>query len=65
MTQFDVMIIVDQNLQYQQNVGRFDLAFILLVAANNKYETLAPLVPKILETLQNIRRGDFVRLETE
>lgn len=61
--EFDVMIIVDQNLQHQQNLKRFDLAFILLVVFNNKYETIAPLVPLILETLQTIQRGDFVRLE--
>ncbi len=60
--QFDAFVIVDQNLEYQQNLKRFDIAFILLVAVNNKYETLSPLVPKILEVLKSIQRGDFVRL---
>lgn len=60
---FDVLIIVDQNLEYQQNLKRFDLAFILLVAMNNKYETLNPLVPMIRDILKTIQRGDFVRLE--
>lgn len=60
---FDVLIIVDQNLEYQQNLKRFDLAFILLVAVNNKYETLSPPVPTLQDALKIIRRGDFVRLE--
>ncbi len=59
---FDVFVIVDQNLEYQQDLKRFDIAFILLVAVNNKYESLSPLVPKILEALKGIQRGDFVRL---
>lgn len=59
---FDVFVIVDQNLEYQQNLKRFDIAFVLLIAVNNKYEALSPLVPKILEALKSIQRGDFVRL---
>jgi hypothetical protein len=60
---FDVLIIVDQNLEYQQNLNQFDLAFILLIAVNNKYETLSPLVPMLQDALEKIQRGDFIRLE--
>lgn len=61
---FEVFVIVDQNLEYQQNLKRFDIAFVLLVAINNKYETLSPLVPKILDALKSIRRGDYVRISS-
>ena len=40
---FDVFVTADQNLQYQQNLSYADIGVIVLVALNNRIETLAPL----------------------
>ena len=42
---FDVSVTADQNLQYQQNLSYADIGVIVLVALNNRIETLAPLMP--------------------
>ena len=60
--EFDVFIVVDQNLEYQQNLTQYDLALILLIAPNNTYEMLSPLAPAILNALKTIQRGDFIKL---
>jgi hypothetical protein len=48
---FDVLLTFDRNLQYQQNLSRYSVTIIVLVADDNAYETLKPLLPKVRELL--------------
>jgi predicted nuclease of predicted toxin-antitoxin system len=43
----DVVITLDKNLKNQQNLGKFSLKFMVLLARNNKPETIQPFVKKI------------------
>jgi hypothetical protein len=43
--EFDVFLTNDQNLEHQQNLNRFDLAVVVLVAFTNDIEDLRPLMP--------------------
>ena len=54
---FDVFLTTDRNLSYQQHLSAFNIAVVVLVAPSNRIDDLRPLVPRILETLQNARRG--------
>lgn len=49
---FDAFVTVDSNLYHQQNLVDFPLLIILLRAENNRYATLAPLIPHLLSALQ-------------
>jgi hypothetical protein len=40
--QYDVLLTVDQNLQYQQNLSAYSLAVILLKARRSTYPMLKP-----------------------
>ncbi len=60
--EFDVFLTVDQNLKYQQNLQAFNIGIILLVARNNRLQTLLPLLPDAKEALGKIKAGDFVRV---
>ncbi len=44
---FDFFVTVDKNLRYQQNLDRIELKIFLLLAMNNRRETLQQLVEKI------------------
>ncbi len=44
---FDIFITLDKNLKNQQNLSKIDLKFIVLLAKDNKHETLQPFVDKI------------------
>lgn len=46
-----MFITIDKNLQYQQNLKEAPLPVIVLIADDNKIETLIPLMPKVLEAL--------------
>ena len=56
---FDVFITVDQNIQYQQNLKTRRLALVLIIACNNKLQTLKGFVPEMLAALETIQAGDF------
>ncbi len=56
---FDFFVTIDKNLRYQQNLDRIDLKVFLLLAINNRRETLQILVEKIKEEIQ---KGDLQQL---
>jgi predicted nuclease of predicted toxin-antitoxin system len=60
--EFQVLLTGDQNLEFQQNPAALPISVIVLVAVNNRIETLRHLVPGVLEVLQNIRPGQLVRV---
>lgn len=58
--QFDVLVTVDQNLQYQQNLKALTIAVIVLKAKRSTYPMLKPLMPQVLETLKHIQPGELI-----
>lgn len=59
---YDVLITVDRNLQYQQNVKSLEIAVLVLVAGGIKAEHLRPLVPQVLDALKTIQAGEIVAI---
>ena len=60
--EFDVFLTVDQNLNFQQNLKQFDIGIILMVARNNRFKTLLPLMPEVLASIDQIQDGEVVRI---
>ena len=56
---FEVMLTADQNREHQQNLGRFNIAVVVLVAINNRIEALRPLVPSVEKLLKKIKAGSL------
>ena len=46
--QFQVLITMDKNLQFQQNLAAHAIAVVLIRARSNRVDDLRPLVPQIL-----------------
>ncbi len=63
--QFDVFVTIDQNLTYQQNLKGLNLAIIVLSARSNRYKSLEPLMPSVIEALKDIKPGQVIRLKLE
>ena len=57
---FDVLVTVDQNLRFQQNLENFEIAILVLRAGRSTYPRLKPLIPKALEELETIKAGEIV-----
>ncbi|MEO5571718.1 MAG: DUF5615 family PIN-like protein [Bacteroidia bacterium] len=54
---FEVFVTVDKNLQYQQNLKKYNLIVVVLVAFKNELELLKPIVPKVLQQLSGLEKG--------
>lgn len=61
--EFDVWVTADRNIEYQQNLSRFDIAIIVLIAPRNQLEFLLPLIPRLNETLQTIQPSQIVYID--
>ena len=59
---YEVLITVDQNLPYQQNVAGLNIAILVLAAKRNSYARLKPLLPQALKALGTIKSGDVIRI---
>ena len=46
--QFEVLITMDKNLQFQQNLAAHAIAVVLIRARSNRIQDLRPLVPQIV-----------------
>ena len=60
--QFDVFLTVDRNLSHQQDVSRFKIAVVVLVAKGNKHSDLQPLIARVLAVLSTAVAGQVVRV---
>jgi predicted nuclease of predicted toxin-antitoxin system len=60
---FDVLITVDRKMSFQQNLSKFNLALIVLVAKPCRYGQLKELLPKTLKALETIKPGDIVLVQ--
>jgi hypothetical protein len=54
---FDVFVTVDRNLLFQQNLGSFAIAVVVLRASTNRLSDLRSLVPELLNAIQSARPG--------
>jgi hypothetical protein len=59
---YEVLITVDRNLPFQQNIDSLQIAVIILTSKGITYADLKPLVPKILNQLRTIRPGQIYRV---
>jgi hypothetical protein len=58
----DVFITIDGNLEHQQVLAEYPVRFIVLVAINNKLETLLPLMEQVLTVLETIQPGQMIKI---
>ncbi len=61
--EFDAFITLDRKLEYQQNITEEDIPIIVLITRRNNIEYLQPLVPKVLQALDDPKRGAVVHVE--
>jgi len=58
-------VTVDRNLAFQQNLASFNLGVIVLHAPTNRLEDLLPLVPLLLEAIDNVQPGQIIHVSCQ
>ncbi len=48
---FDLLVTMDRNIEFQQNLATLPVAVLVIVAPSNRMEHLTPLLPDILSAL--------------
>ena len=61
---FDVLITMDRNIEYQQNIAAFGISVIVLQAPSNRLADLRPLVPGILKALKAAQPGELQKVSS-
>ena len=61
--EFDVWVTADKNVEYQQNLDRFDIAIVVLLAPRNRLDILLPLMPQLREVLRVIQPRQIVYID--
>ena len=59
---FDVFLTVDQNLAFQQNIGRIAIAVIVLRAKTSRLADLRTLLPMLLISIDTAKPGEIHRI---
>lgn len=53
-TKFDLFLTMDRSLEFQQNLATLPIAVLVVEALSNRIEHLTPLVPSILQKLNDL-----------
>ena len=60
--EFDVLLTVDRNLEYQQNFSGLKLAVVVMETESNDIAVLCPLMPAVREALPRAQPGKVIRV---
>ena len=60
--QFDALITVDQNLEFQQNLRASGVGVVVLLAKTNRLKELRRLKALLFDALMRLRPGDLIRV---
>lgn len=60
---FEVLLTVDQNIRYQQNLRGRSIAVVVMSAEGITVEDLRPLIPHVEETLAIVQTGQLYEAE--
>ena len=59
---FDGLLTVDQNIEFQQNVRASGIAVVVVIVKKNRLKELRPLVPAITDALARVQPGQILRV---
>ena len=62
---FAVLLTVDQNIRYQQNLAGRPIAVVVMIAGGITAEDLRPLVPAVEKTLAGVVPGQLYEVTVE
>jgi len=61
--EFDVLLTVDRNMEYQQNFSGALLAVVVIHSLSNDITVLRPLMPAVLEAISKVKPGIMTHVQ--
>ncbi len=59
-SEFDVLVTMDRNIPYQQNISSFELGLLVIRAFSNRKAAVEPLMPEVNRALADIQPGQIM-----
>ena len=59
---FDVLLTVDKNLEYQQNMAKYDIVVVVFNVLKNTIQDLEALVPSFITQMPMFEKGCIYRI---
>jgi len=59
---FEVLVTIDRNIRYQQNIKDRKIAILIICAASSDLDDIRPHIPKALSALNSIKPGQIVEV---
>ena len=59
---FDILLTLDKNLPYQQNLDTKRIAVLIVRARSNRIQDLLPAIPECIAAIEGIRPGQVLRV---
>ena len=59
---FDVLLTVDRNIPFQQNLRGLKIGVLAVVVASNRLVDIRPLMPQVRAALPKVRAGEVMRV---
>ena len=60
---FDVLLTIDKNLEFQQNIKKYQLTIVVLDVQKSKIEILLELLPKFKAKISEFEKGKIYLIE--
>ncbi len=61
---FDILLTLDKNLPYQQNLNTKRIAVLIVRAHSNRIQDLLPIIPECLAALASIQPSQLIRISS-
>jgi hypothetical protein len=62
IARFEIFVTMDKGLQYEKNLAGRAIAILILRAKSNRLADLLPLLPHLLRTIKQARKGEIHRI---
>jgi hypothetical protein len=59
---FEVLLTVDKNLPFQQDLQKSGIGVVVMLSKTNRITQLRPLAPRVLEALAKIAPGQVIQV---
>jgi hypothetical protein len=59
---FEVFVTADKNLQYQQNIAKFNIGVVVLAPRDTRLPSLRALLPDIRDAIATVKPGTVIRI---
>ena len=60
---FDVLLTIDKNLEFQQKIKKYRLTIVVLDVQKSKIENLLELLPKFKEQIKDFEKGNIYLID--